>query len=163
MWAMLTGRTSDADRVLDALVKWRTASGGSPELFDRATRDYGSSLPPHATAAAAIVTLIRNALVFDDDDSLWLTMGARVQWWRHGRVHKASTRWGDVDLSFYLKDHRASWEWTPVSVPTILTVPIGFHIDHLDPATGRQLSQRRIAVPAGTRHFSVELAPSDSE
>jgi len=157
MSAMLTGRIDDANRVIEALIRWRTASGGSPEIFDRATRDYGSNLPPHATAAAAIVTLIRNSLIYDDEDTLRLTMAARPQWWRRGRFERAPTRWGLLDVSFSLRHQRATWKWTAVSVPTILTAPPGYRIDHLNSPVASQIGPRQIVVPPGRKWFSAEL------
>jgi hypothetical protein len=120
---LLDGHPHEANDILDALLHWRTASGGSPEVFDSASQDYGTNLPPHGTAAAAIVTLIRNCLVYDDDDTLRLTLGARREWWANGSVHGAPTRWGVVDLHFHSDGQFAEWSWTPVGVPTALTLP----------------------------------------
>ena len=160
-WAQLDGRGTDADRVLSALLLWRTASGGSPEIFDWDLRDYGSNLPPHATAAAAIVTLIRNSLVFDDDDTLRLTLGARRMWWAKGDVRRAPTRWGWLDLSFRSDAQRAEWDWTPVPVPTTLTLPPGTCVAGFpeDPRL-RILKPSVVRVPPGVGHANVRLAPA---
>src|SRR5439155_19654382 len=97
---LLDGRCAEADSVLDALLRWRDACGGAAETFDRATRDYGRNLPPHATPAAALLALVRNTLIFDDGDRLQLTLGARAGWWRNGSLRAAPTRWGSIDLAF---------------------------------------------------------------
>ena len=68
--------------------------GGAAEVFSRVTRDSASIPPPHATSAAALLTLIRNSLIHDDDDTLRLTLGAREAWWREASIQKAPTRWG---------------------------------------------------------------------
>src|SRR5439155_27132869 len=108
-WALLAGLRREADTVLTALLHWRTASGGSPELFTAADRTYGDNLPPHASSAAALLTLIRNTLVFDDDDTLRLTLGARSKWWVRGSVRGAPTRWGLIDVSFHEARDTATW------------------------------------------------------
>ena len=43
-WALLAGRRADADRVLEALLHWRNASGAAAELFSR-TGAFGRNLP----------------------------------------------------------------------------------------------------------------------
>ena len=64
------------------------------ELFSRSSREFGVNLPPHGTSAAALANLLRDALVFDDGDTLRLTLGARARWWNGARVQRAPTRWG---------------------------------------------------------------------
>jgi hypothetical protein len=124
-WALLAGRRADAERVLGALLRWRDATGGSAELFSRAERDYGGNLPPHPTGAAAIVQLVRNMLVYDDGDTLQLTLGARERWWRGARIEGAPTRWGTLALRFERRGAQAHWEWNAVPVWTALTLPPG--------------------------------------
>src|SRR5204863_443990 len=79
--------------------RWRAGSGAGAELFSRAGA-FGRNLPPHPTSAAALVALTRNALIFDDGDTLQLTLGARDRWWKGSRVTHAPTRWGSIDLQF---------------------------------------------------------------
>jgi hypothetical protein len=160
-WALLAGERAAADSVLDAMLRWRTASGGAGELFNRLTRDFGDNLPPHATAAAALLTLIRNTLVFDDGDTLELTLGARARWWRGARVSGAPTRWGSIELEFRRAGDTAEWRWTPVPVWTAL---------HLPPATrlaappGAPLEGTKggtvVRVPPGAGRARAELAPA---
>ncbi len=83
-WALLAQRPASADSVLAEMLRYRTASGGAGELFDRASREFRRNLPPHAAAAAALVSLIRDMLVYDGGDTLRLTLGARERWWRGG-------------------------------------------------------------------------------
>src|SRR5213078_1416941 len=97
-WALLAGRRAAADSVLEAMLECRSASGGGAELVSRRTRDWGRNPPPHASSAAALISLVRNAVVYDDDDTLRLTLGARARWWRGARVHAAPTRWGPLEL-----------------------------------------------------------------
>src|SRR5262249_33197972 len=92
-WAMLADQPETADTVLAATLRWRNASGAGAELFSEKHRDYGWNLPPHPTSAAALIALVRNALIFDDRDTLALTLAARDLWWNGAAVHGAPTRW----------------------------------------------------------------------
>jgi hypothetical protein len=121
-WAMLAGRRAEADSVLAAVLEWRDASGAGAEMFSRG-RDFGRNLPPHTMSSAALVALVRNALLFDDGDTLQLTLGARERWWRGARVTRAPTRWGLLDLEFRREGDVASWKWSAVPVWSALTLP----------------------------------------
>lgn len=121
--AMLAGDRVAADRIMDAMMRWRTASGGAAECFVGSTRDFGKNFPPHATAAAALISLVRNALVFDDGDLLALALGARASWWTGTTVRGAPTRWGRLDLEFAREGDIATWRWSAVPVWTLLTLP----------------------------------------
>ena len=124
-WALLADRPADALRVLDALLRWRDATGGSAELFSRSHRDYGTNWPPHSTGAAALVHLTRNLLIEDDGDTLLLTAAPRETWWSGARVRGAPTRWGTLDLQFARHGAIATWRWTPVHAWTALRLPAG--------------------------------------
>lgn len=157
-WALLAGREAQADSVLDALMRWRTASGGACELFTR-DGEFGVNLPPHATSAAALITLLRNSLVFDDGDTLRLTLGARGPWWRGSRLLRAPTRWGLLDLEFRREGAGAEWRWTPVSAWTALTLPPGARMAGApDPPLLAGRSDREVLAPPGARHARVALA-----
>jgi hypothetical protein len=158
-WALLVGRRAQADSVLDALLLWRDACGGAGEIFTRGAHDFGRNLPPHATAAAVLIDLARNALLFDDGDTLQLTLGARERWWSGGRVTRAPTRWGLVDLEFARNGSEASWRWTPVLAWTALTLPPGSRLAR-DPAPPLVAARGGVTVlaPPGTSSVRVALA-----
>jgi hypothetical protein len=159
VWALLAGRRAAADSVLDAMLQWRSASGGAAEILSRSSRDFGANPPPHATSAAALIALLRATLIHDDDDTLRLTLGARARWWRDGAVKNAATRFGALDLSFRRAGDRAEWKWTPVRVWTALTLPPGTRLAGAPPAPliagGRP---DRLLAPPGTRGARVRLA-----
>lgn len=134
VWALHAGLRAEADSVLDELLYWRSASGTACEIFSRSSGDFGANLPPHPTSAAALIALVRSALIDDDGDTLRLTLGARQRWWRDGRVEAAPTRWGTLDVSFRSDGTTATWEWTPVPVWTVLTVPPGHVLSGVPPA-----------------------------
>jgi hypothetical protein len=155
-WALLTGRRAAADSVLAAMLRWRSASGGAGEIMAR-DGGYGRNLPPHATSAAALVQLVRNTLVFDDRDTLQLTLGARERWWRGARIREAPTRWGNLDLSFHHGGNSAEWAWSPVPVWTALTLPPGTRLAVAPPPPLRAASTTVVLAPPGTRSARVSL------
>ena len=157
-WALLAGERDAADRVLGTMLDWRTASGGWPELFSRSQRDYGRNLPPHATSAAAFLTLVRNALVCDEGTSLMLTLGAREAWWRGAKLSGAPTRWGVLDVTFVRRGDEAEWTWTPVAVPTLLRLPPGTVVSDRDGGLASERGSDHIVIAAGIGHAVVRLA-----
>jgi hypothetical protein len=160
-WALLSGRPAEWERVLDATLEWRSASGGAAELFSRSTRDYGSNPPPHATAAAALVALVRNALVFDEDDTLRLTLGGRASWWKGSAIHGLPTRWGTLDLTFARRGAEAEWTWSPVPVWTSLTLPPGTRLAAAPSSGLTRATETRVLAPPGTRTASVKIVAAD--
>ena len=159
-WALRAGHRDDADRVLAALLYWRDACGAGGEIFSR-QGGYGTNLPPHPTAAAALIALARNCLLYDDGDTLALTMGARDRWWRGAHVRKAPSRWGSIDLEFARSGSRARWQWTAVPVWTSLTLPPGTMLAGAapEPLRGAAGSAVILAPPHAT-HAEVSLAPA---
>jgi len=124
VWALLARRRADADAVLASLLHWRTASGAGCEIFTQAG-DPGDNLPPHPTSAAALVAQVRNALVFDDGDTLRLCLGARDAWWKGGRVTGLPTRFGAIDLALDARPAEVQASWTAVNAWTELVLPQG--------------------------------------
>jgi hypothetical protein len=157
-WALLAGERAAADSVLEAMLHWRAASGVAAELFSRGSRDFGANLPPHATSAAALASLIRDAIVFDDDDTLRFTLGARARWWGGSRVERAPTRWGLVDLAFHRQGDVAEWSWSPVPVWTSLTLPPGTRLADAPAAPLVRAGDHAVLAPPGTRRAAVHLA-----
>jgi len=160
MWALLAGRAASADSVLEAMLHWRSASGTAGEIFSRSSHDYGLNLTPHPTSAAALLTLVRNALIQDDGDTLRLTLGARPRWWKDAAIEKAPTRWGTIDLKFHSDGAKAQWQWTAVPVWTALTLPPGFVGLAPLPEGFREGSRPEVVLaPPGTRSAEVALRP----
>jgi hypothetical protein len=157
-WALRAGRRDDAERVLAALLHWRDACGAGGEIFSR-QGGYGRNLPPHPTAAAALIALTRNCLLYDDSDTLALTMGARATWWRGAHVRQAPTRWGAIDLEFARSGSRAHWRWSAVPVWTSLTLPPGTVLADAVPSPLRGAAGASVVLaPPNSTHAEVSLA-----
>lgn len=157
-WALLVHRPASADSVLTEMLQFRTASGGAGEVIARSTRDFGTNVPPHTTAAASLVSLVRDMLVYDEGDTLRLTLGARGRWWSGASVSRAPTRFGMVDLRFERRTDTAHWTWTPVPVWTILTLPPGTRV--AAPVTAPLIageSEWEVLAPPGTREATVRV------
>ncbi len=160
-WALLAGAPESADSVLSAMLRWRSASGAGAEFFSRRSRDFGQNLPPHATSAAALASLVRDALLLDDDDTLRVTLGARERWWRGGKVERAPTRWGALSLEFRRLADAAEWRWSPVPVWTSLTLPPRTRLRGAPPAPlVADRAGRSVLAPPGTREARVALEPA---
>jgi hypothetical protein len=150
--ALRAGDRIAADRILDAMLRWRTPSGGAAECFTASTRDFGRNFPPHATAAAALVSLVRNALVFDDGERLELALGARASWWTGTVVRDAPTRWGRIDLHIARDRDAVAWNWTAVPVWTVLTLPPRTRPASIDaPLRAGPRPDQVLAPPGATR------------
>src|SRR5262249_23026035 len=133
-------------------------SGTAAELFDRGG-GYGGNLPPHPSSAAALWMLVRNAVIFDDDDTLRLTLGARERWWRGSHVRRAPTRWGLVDLEVSRTGDHALWRWSPVPVWTALTLPQGSVCRENPQAPLRgHVGATVLLAPPHTRQARVDLS-----
>ena len=159
VWAMLDDRPASADSVRAAVMRWRNGSGAGAEMFSRTQRDFGPNLPPHPTSAAALVALIRNSLIFDDGDTLLLTLAPRQSWWHGARVRGAPTRWGTLDLQFARSGDRARWSWTPVPVWTRLRVPDGMVLAGAPAAPLLAHGTHFVLAPPGTRAAEAALGP----
>ncbi len=162
-WAALSGRPAQAESVLVAMLHWRTASGGAGEMVVRASRDFGDNLPPHTTAAAALVSLVRDLLVYDEGDTLILTAGARPAWWRGAAVRAAPTRFGNLDLAFSRHADTAEWRWTPLPTWVALTLPPGTRLAGPPPAPLRASARADVVLaPPGTAEARVSLAAAEA-
>jgi hypothetical protein len=140
-----------------ALLEWRNGNGAGAEIFSRAHREFGLNLPPHPTSAAALITMIRDALIFDDGDTLLLTLAPGDPWWSGSRVSRAPTRWGVLDLSFQRAQDRAHWSWTPVPVWTRLRVPPGTRLAAAPAPPLAAQGAHFVLAPPGTGSAEVAL------
>ena len=162
VWAMLAGRRAEAESVLTAQLRWRTASGGGAELFSR-DGDFGVNFPPHPSAAASLWMLVRNAVIFDDDDTLRLTLGARDRWWQGAKITRAPTRWGALQLEFSRHGSEARWAWSQVPVWTTLTLPPGTRLaaPPAAPLRGAAGDTRMLAPPGSRSAIATIVEPVD--
>ena len=107
--------------------------------------------------------MVRDALIYDDDDTLRLALGARDRWWRGAQVTRAPTRWGAIDLRLGRDGPAASWHWTAVPVWTALTLPRGTVIAEPPalPLIGAA-GGTRVLAPPGASAARVSLRPAVS-
>jgi hypothetical protein len=152
-WALLAGHAAEARAYLADVLAHSSSTLGQAELFARTNWSFGTNLPPHATAAASLVDLVRNMIVCDSRDTLELALGGEAAWWRKARFERAATRFGviDVALESPAADRRRA-RWSPVAVPTRVRVPDGERV--VEVLTSG-------AVAAGERW--VECPPQASE
>jgi hypothetical protein len=124
--ALLADRPADARHWLDGILAHSSSTLGQAEMFDRVDGGFGINLPPHGTASAVIVDLLRNMLVSDDRDTLGVALGAPARWWSGTVLERAATRFGAmrIELSRPAPD-RMRAVLTPVAAPLRVRVPDG--------------------------------------
>jgi hypothetical protein len=155
-WALLVHRDDWARRYLVDLLAHSSSTLGQAELFSASTRGFGTNLPPHATAAAMLVDLVRNSIVQDDGDTLEVAMGASEAWWRGTRFGPAPTRFGrtKIALSRGAGDRwRATWD--PVTGPVRVWVPFGWRI--VSGSGASAISPRSAIVPGSAGALELRV------
>jgi hypothetical protein len=156
-WALLAGHGDWAQTYLRDLLHHSSSTLGQAELFSAARHGFGNNLPPHTTAAADVVDLIRNMFVQDDGDTIEVAMGAPEAWWQGARFGPAPTRFGSITIEL---EHsgRDSWRarWSPVSSFVRVWVPPGHHILSAGDRAGIT-SRRTVVLPSGESQVTLRV------
>jgi hypothetical protein len=160
-WALLAGRAAEARAYLADLLAHSSSTLGQAELFARAGGSFGTNLPPHATAAAGLVDLVRNMIVCDSRDTLELALGGEVAWWRGTRFGRAATRFGviDVALGTQARDRRRA-RWSPVAVPTRVRVADGEQVIEVLTPGARAVGEHWVECPPRASEVEFRVAGS---
>jgi hypothetical protein len=160
--SLLAGRPAEARDYLAGLLAHSSSTLGQAEIFHR-KGGFGLNLPPHATAAATIVDLLRNMIVSDVGDTLELAIGAPLEWWRGTRLERAPTRFGviSVRLDQPVADRlRVRLDSSPASIR--VRVPDGTRaVAALSPGT-RIADGVWIDAPQGTREIEFRIARQEA-
>jgi hypothetical protein len=96
-WSLLAGRPEEARAWLAGVLAHSSSTLGQAEALSR-DGGFGDNLPPHTTAAATLVDLLRNMLVYEEGDRLDIGLGAPLEWWRGTRLERAPTRYGTTSV-----------------------------------------------------------------
>ncbi|MCC6650566.1 MAG: hypothetical protein IT348_05410, partial [Candidatus Eisenbacteria bacterium] len=94
VWALLAERPADARASLADLLAHSSSTLGQAEIFSSHTRDFGANLPPHGTAAAQLVELVRDMIVMDVRDTIDVAAGGDLSWWAGTTLMRMPTRFG---------------------------------------------------------------------
>jgi len=120
------GRGAEARDALASLLAHSSSTLGQAEVESVKDGSFGANLPPHATASAALVDLMRNMIASDFSDTLALALGASAAWWEGTRLVRAPTRFGVIDVTLgRAGPDRLEARWSPVGVPARVRVPDG--------------------------------------
>ncbi len=156
--SLLAGRPAEVRAYLAGLLAHSSSTLGQAEIFHRAG-GFGLNLPPHGTAAATIVDLLRNMIVSDAGDTLVLALGAPLEWWRGTRLERAPTRFGvlGVRLDRPTADRlRVRLDSSPAFIR--VRVPDGARaVAALSPGA-RVVDGGWIEAPRGTREIEFRIA-----
>ena len=162
-WALIADRPADARAYLRAMIAHSSATLGQAEVFHRDTRSFGSNLPPHVTAAAVLVDLVRNMIVCDSRDTLELALGGEAGWWRGTRFDRAVTRFGAVDVALEspgLDRRRARWGALAAPVPARVRVADGERVVEVMTPAARAVDGRWVFCPPGAQEVEFRIAPT---
>jgi hypothetical protein len=157
-WSLLVERADEARGWLAGVLAHSSSTLGQAEVLSRAG-GFGDNLPPHATAAATLVDLLRNMIVSDGRDTLAIALGAPLAWWGGTRLGRAPTRFGftDVSLGRPARDVlRVRLEPLPVAVR--VRVPDGARAIAALSAGARVVDGRWVEAPRATREITFRIA-----
>jgi hypothetical protein len=157
-WALLAGRAGLARGYVDDLLDHSSSTLGQAEIFHRGTGGFGLNLPPHTTAAATLIDLLRNMVVSDSRDTLDIALGGDLSWWNGTRFEKAPTRFGTVDIVLQRPaDDELAVEWGTSAAPVRIRIPDdAVAIATLTPGT-RLDDGRWLHAPAGVTRAAVRI------
>jgi hypothetical protein len=124
-WALLDERPAMARRYVSDLLAHSSSTLGQAEIFDRAGGRFGNNLPPHTTAAATLVDLLRNMVVSDAGDTLDLALGGDLDWWSGTEFKRAPTRFGVVDVALSRQEDVLEATWSTAAAAVRIRVPDG--------------------------------------
>lgn len=164
-WALLADRPLAARAYLRDMLDHSSSTLGQAELFHRERRTFGANLPPHATASAVLVDLVRNMIVCDVRDTLDLALVGDAGWWRGTRFDRAVTRFGVIDVALESPSaERRRARWGTVRVPVRVRVADGERaVEVLTPGAAA-VDGHWILCPAGAREVEFRVtadAPAD--
>ncbi|MFN8587024.1 MAG: hypothetical protein U0704_04405 [Candidatus Eisenbacteria bacterium] len=149
VWALLAGRPADARASLADLLAHSSSTLGQAEIFSRTTRAFGRNLPPHGTAAAQLVELVRDGLVLEQNGRLAIAAIADSAWWRGAALRGAPTRYGRLDLSLaHPAADRYEAAWSAPGAPVALRVPDGCTLVRAEGGVPRAGDPRWVDCPA---------------
>lgn len=157
-WALIDGRASVARGYVGDLLEHSSSTLGQAEIFDRVSGGFGLNLPPHTTAAATLIDLLRNMVVNDARDTLDLALGGDLSWWSGTRFERAPTRFGIVNVALDRPaDDELAIEWGASAAPVRIRIPDGaVAVATLTPGT-RLDGGRWLHAPAGITRAAVRI------
>jgi hypothetical protein len=160
-WALLADRGADARAVLNGMLAHGSSTLGFAEIFSRANGSFGTNLPPHGTAAARLIQLARDLVVFDVRDTLELALGVPPTWWGATRMERAPTRFGVITVTLDRPAAtRLEAHWSAVAVPTRIRVPDGVRAVAVLTPGARIVGDHWIECPPQTTRAVFEVAPA---
>jgi hypothetical protein len=160
--SLLAGRPAEARAYLAGLLEHSSSTLGQAEIVHRAG-GFGLNLPPHGTAAATIVDLLRNMLVSDVGDTLELALGAPIEWWQGTRLERAPTRFGALGLRLdQPAADRLRVRLDPSPAFIRIRVPDGVRaVAALSPGA-RVAGDAWVEAPAGTREIEFRITRQEA-
>ncbi len=162
------GRPAYARAWRDSLLAHSSSTIGQAEIFDRRDGGFGSNLPPHATAAAVLVDLLRSMVLADPGDTLEIALGCDTAAWAGTTLSHAPTRFGVTSVSLDRPSPgRLRVRLDPLPAPARVRVPAGLRATVAAlarrPASRKRAGSRRRRAPPRSRSTSSRSRSRDDE
>lgn len=154
---LLAGRPDEARAWLRGILAHSSSTLGQAEAFHR-NGGFGTNLPPHATAAAVLVDLMRDLVVYDGRDTLDLALGMSLEDWRGTRLTGAPTRFGRADVAFAREGDLLVARVSPLGAPLRVRVPDGTRAVGARSAGARVVDGRWVLAPVGATEIRIAIA-----
>ncbi len=160
VWALLAERPADARASLADLLAHSSSTLGQAEIFSSHTRDFGANLPPHGTAAAQLVELVRDMIVMDVRDTIDVAASGDLSWWAGTTLMRMPTRFGTLDLKLTRPaPGRLVASWSDVTVPLRVRVPDGVRLDAVEGAAMPERGSRWVTCGTGQNRVALQVTP----
>jgi hypothetical protein len=154
--ALRAGRGAEARAWLAGLLAHSSSTLGQAEILSRRDGGFGVNLPPHSTAAAGVVSLVRDMLLCECRDTLAVALGGDASWWAGTRLERAPTHFGVTTLTLERPAPttlRVRLE--PLDAPLRVRVPDGSLATAA--SAGRVVDGRWVEAPPGTRELTITV------
>ncbi len=134
----------------------------SPLPWDEKTR--GSCAMPHGWSIAEAVLLLRDCLMFEDQDRLVLFAGIPESWFLHPdgmEIENLPSHFGPISFAWMLREHEVWLRFYRVSHPPcgmVLRLPVSLHPEVI--AQGRSIAARAngdICLPSGSNDAVIRF------
>jgi len=157
-WSLLARHPALARAWLAGILAHSSSTLGQAELFSSRDGGFGTNLPPHATAAACLIDLMRNMLISDFRDTLEIGLGADSSWWRGCRLGRIATRFGPTSLRLDRPEPGLlRVRLDPLDAPLCVVLPAGLRAVAVLPGGARVRDAERVDAPPGTAEVRVQV------
>jgi hypothetical protein len=157
--ALMAGRPAVARDYLAGFLAHSSSTLGQAEIVHR-DGGFGFNEPPHGTAAATLLDLLRNMIVSDQRDTLDVALAGDLAWWEGTRLERAPTRFGIVDVTLGREGADVMVaRLSRAPVPVRVRVPDGVTATAAEGGAAPSAEGRWVTAPKGAVEVRFRFAP----